>query len=114
MPLQSILHMLFPKRCVRKAMWVEGVLRCPCGQVVAMRYQVGQRTATFVLPQFSRMREEIISKGKLSGSQEVIGAISFDDFDAAVRSLSPLCAGHELEEDAAEDEENEEPVEEDT
>ena len=112
--MQPILHMLFHRKCVRKATWDQGVLRCPCGQLVALRYQVGSRTATFVLPRFSRMREEIIKTGMLSDSSGVIGAISFDDFDDAVRFFPPLRVGRDLEEADDREEENDQTGEEDT
>ena len=109
----DLLHTLFPGQCVRRAVWHNGVFRCPCGRVVAMRYRFGGRIEVYVTPRFQSAREKILRKSALLPPEMAGGAVNFDDIPEEryggqvpasfeeLRSLPPL-AVRPLEEEEAE------------
>lgn len=112
--MHQALHSLFPRKCVRKAVWDQGVLRCPCGNIVAIRYRVGQRTATFVTPRFARWRDEIDAGSALCSPEEVTGSVTFDDFAEAISAMPPMHCGTDWPLGDDEETDEERTVEEDT
>lgn len=74
---KRILHLIFPGLCVREARWVRGSLCCPCGDILALRYQYDGITRVFIYPTFRKYEKQI---SNISVGDGVIGAVCFDDF----------------------------------
>ena len=96
----DLLHTLFPGQCVRRAVWHNGVFRCPCGRVVAMRYRFGGRIEVYVTPRFQSAREKILRKSALLPPEMAVGSVNFDDILEELRSLPPLAVRPSEEEEA--------------
>ena len=50
---------LLAKTCVKRAIWKDGKLCCPCGQELAFQYIVDEENKTFVFPRFKKFAREI-------------------------------------------------------
>ena len=73
------------KRCLDYATWKGGVLRCSkCGQMIALRYRIGEEVKLYIFQKFRTKRKEI--KGRkdcfqITKDGDLLGDISFKEFD---------------------------------
>lgn len=89
---KQITHKLWPSKCIKKAVWERGELRCSCGEILALRYTFDGTTRVFVYPEFKKYQQQIADGQNQISEDEVIGAICFDDFSDFMEDLkkSPL------------------------
>lgn len=83
---RSIIHTLFPQKCVENARWSRGSLICSCGEILALRYIFDGAVRVFIYPPFRKYEKQILNISPMSGS-EVIGTVCFDDFSAFMQDL---------------------------
>ena len=66
-------------------MWKDGELRCSkCGQLIAVRYRIGKEVHVYPFQKFKSDRKRIEGREdsyKITESGDLLGDISFEDFD---------------------------------
>lgn len=107
---KELTHTVFRHRCVEEARWEQGVLRCPCGEILALRYVVDGSVRLYVYPEYKKFHQKIAADQEGLPEGDVIGTLCFDDISSFLRSIPP-CEPDTLD---AEDEEEQERNEEDT
>lgn len=84
---KQILHTFRRKKCLKSATWERGELHCTCGEILALRYTIGDLTRVFVYPEYVQFKKEIMESQALVSGDEVVGAICFDDFSAFIEEM---------------------------
>ena len=73
------------KQCLDCAIWEGGVLHCSkCGQMVAVRYQIGEDVHIYTFQKFRSKRKEIEGRDdtfKITGEGDLLGRVGFEEFD---------------------------------
>lgn len=89
---KQIVHKLRPSLCLKNAKWERGELRCPCGEILALRYMFDGTMKVFIYPEFRKYQQEISKCQYKESEGEVIGTVCFDDFSAfmAEMKITPL------------------------
>lgn len=90
--IKSIAHAFSPGRCAKQAKWVKGALRCPCGNILALRYRFGDEQRVFIYSNFKKYQNQIMQmEPSREDDGEVVGVCCFDDFSdfifPAIRAL---------------------------
>lgn len=86
---RSIIHTLFPQKCVENARWSRGSLICSCGEILALRYIFDGAVRVFIYPPFRKYEKQILNISPVNGN-EVIGTVCFDDFSAFMEDLKKI------------------------
>ncbi len=86
---KELTHLFRRKQCVREAVWERGVLRCPCGEILALRYAVDGCVRLYVYPEYKKFHQEIVAGQIGLPDGDVIGTLCFDDISSFLRSIPP-------------------------
>ena len=84
---KSIIHTLQPNRCVKEAHWERGSLNCPCGNILALRYEMDGVSKVFIYPEYRKYEQEIIESQQDLLSDNVLGTVSFQEFSDFMESF---------------------------
>ena len=108
---KSMIHTLRPCRCVKEARWERGSLNCPCGNILALRYEIDDVSRLFIYPEYQKFEQQIIQSQQGLLSDNVLGTLSYHDFSVFMENFKlslPTILEDDEELDEADEIENEE------
>lgn len=93
----QLFHALFgPRICKKHLTWRQNTLVCRvCGAVAGFRYQIGDELHLFLFPDYEDQYEIIAARRdthRLISANDVLGHISFVDFDTAIMEMKDSVA----------------------
>lgn len=93
----QLFHALFgPNVCKKHLVWRQNTLTCRvCGTAAGFRYMVGEDLHIFLFSQFKDQYEIIMERPetrKIVSASDVLGQISFVDFDTAIMEMKDSIA----------------------
>ena len=65
-------------------------MRCPCGEILALRYVVNGAVRIYIYPEYRKYRAEILEGQRALPVTNALGALCFDDVHSFFSALPKL------------------------
>ena len=79
-----------PKQCIQNSSWTNDVLRCPCGQELAVRYMINKEVRIFCYDRFKKYKQKILKREdtqKITSGSDVLGNLDYKEWDDLLCSI---------------------------